>query len=112
MAARLLSVRPGSVAGTGYSSLARLATFDVAALKIDRSFVSAMTSGGSDAAIVKAVVALAHELGLFVVAEGVERGEQLQVLRTLGCDSAQGFLLGRPAPAGACVDQVRAGSGT
>ncbi len=94
--------------GTGYSSLARLATFDVSALKIDRSFVAAMTCGETDGAIVKAVVALAHELDLFVVAEGVERIEQLRALDALGCDSSQGFLLGRPALAGDAAFEVDA----
>ncbi len=98
--------------GTGYSSLARLANFDVSALKIDRSFVASMTSSGTDGAIVKAVVALAHELGLRVVAEGVERCEQLDVLRSLGCDLAQGFLLGRPTSADDPALAVESGSGT
>ena len=89
--------------GTGYSSLAYLRRFPVESLKIDRSFVDGLGSEAGDTSIVQAVVNLAHTLGLAAVAEGVETAEQLQVLRTLGCDLAQGFLLGRPVP----PDQIR-----
>jgi diguanylate cyclase (GGDEF)-like protein/PAS domain S-box-containing protein len=83
--------------GTGYSSLAYLTRFQVHELKIDRSFVDGMGRDKSDAIIVASVVALAHTLGLDVVAEGVETAEQLDVLRSLSCDAAQGYHLGRPA---------------
>jgi len=83
--------------GTGYSSLAYLTRFAVHELKIDRSFVDGMSRDPNDAAIVASVVALAHTLGLDVVAEGVETPAQLEILRDLGCDAAQGYYLSRPA---------------
>ena len=82
--------------GTGYSSLSYLKRFPLDALKIDRSFVSGVEEDADSAAIVEAVVRMAQTLGLLVVAEGVETTRQLEVLRALGCDRAQGFLLGRP----------------
>ncbi len=82
--------------GTGYSSLAYLRRFPVESLKIDRSFVDGLGNEAGDTSIVQAVVNLAHTLGLAAVAEGVETAQQLQVLRTLGCDLAQGYLLGKP----------------
>jgi EAL domain-containing protein (putative c-di-GMP-specific phosphodiesterase class I) len=85
--------------GTGYSSLAFLQRVAVNEIKIDRSFVSAMTSSESDAAIVRATIELAHGLGVRVVAEGVETLEHVLALRQLGCDVAQGWHYGKPAPA-------------
>ncbi len=85
--------------GTGYSSLARLYHYPVDVLKIDRSFVRDLTGPSSSRPIVDAVVHLAHALGAITIAEGVERPEQIPVLRDLGCDRASGFLLGRPVPA-------------
>jgi diguanylate cyclase (GGDEF)-like protein/PAS domain S-box-containing protein len=86
--------------GTGYSSLAALHRFPVDALKIDRSFVASITgkAGGSDV-IVRSTVALAHSLGLHVIAEGIETASQLRRLRTLGCEYGQGFLFGAPLSA-------------
>ena len=84
--------------GTGYSSLARLLDLPVRRLKIDRSFVERLDDGSGDP-IVSAIVAMAHSLGLDVVAEGVETQAQLTSLRRFGCDQVQGFLLARPAPA-------------
>ncbi|HWF35125.1 MAG TPA: EAL domain-containing protein, partial [Solirubrobacteraceae bacterium] len=83
--------------GTGYSSLAALHRFPVDALKIDRSFVASIggRDGGSDV-IVRSTVALAHSLGLHVIAEGIEDSTQLQRLRTLGCEYGQGFLFSPP----------------
>jgi EAL domain-containing protein (putative c-di-GMP-specific phosphodiesterase class I) len=85
--------------GTGYTSLAHLKTIPIAELKIDRSFVGAMTTDIGSAHIVRGVVALGHNLGLSMVAEGVEDDETLVALEELSCDVAQGFLLARPMPA-------------
>jgi EAL domain-containing protein (putative c-di-GMP-specific phosphodiesterase class I) len=84
--------------GTGYSSLSYLSRFPVDLLKVDRSFVRGLGVDPTDTAIVRAVVTLAHNLGLRAVGEGVERTEHLDALRALDCDLAQGFLLGRPQP--------------
>jgi len=85
--------------GTGYSSLSYLKRLPIDAIKIDRSFVSGLHERRDDAAICAAILAMAHELGLKVVAEGVELEEQYEFLKRHGCDFAQGFLLGRPMPA-------------
>jgi diguanylate cyclase (GGDEF)-like protein/PAS domain S-box-containing protein len=85
--------------GTGYSSLAYLHKLPVTELKIDRSFVSPLGRGREHDSLVVAIVGLAEALGLAVVAEGVETAEQAEMLRTLGCAFAQGYLFGRPQPA-------------
>jgi EAL domain-containing protein (putative c-di-GMP-specific phosphodiesterase class I) len=85
--------------GTGYSSMSYLKRFPVESLKVDRSFIDGLGREPEDTAICTAVVSLAHALGLRAVAEGVETPEQLAELRTLGCELAQGYLFGRPAPA-------------
>jgi predicted signal transduction protein with EAL and GGDEF domain/FixJ family two-component response regulator len=85
--------------GTGYSSMNYLKRFDVRALKIDRSFISGLPQDSENAAITRAIIAMAHGLKMVVVAEGVETGEQLVMLEEYGCDLVQGFYLGRPAPA-------------
>jgi diguanylate cyclase (GGDEF)-like protein len=85
--------------GTGYSSLAYLHRFPVDTLKIDRGFVRQIGDGGNGAAIVGAIIGLAHKLSIEVVAEGVETEQQLEFLRNEGCDLIQGYLLGKPEPA-------------
>ncbi|MCI2239387.1 EAL domain-containing protein [Kineococcus sp. TRM81007] len=87
--------------GTGYSSLAYLRYLPVQQLKVDRSFVSGAVPGSRDVALVAAVCGLAQEFGMTCVAEGVERAEELAMLAEIGCDSAQGFHIGRPEPAAA-----------
>jgi diguanylate cyclase (GGDEF)-like protein/PAS domain S-box-containing protein len=82
--------------GTGYSSLSRLQRFPVDTLKIDRAFVSHMDSDQETHEIVRIIVMLAHNLGLKVVAEGVETQAQLELLRQVGCERAQGYLFSRP----------------
>src|SRR5262249_49256895 len=85
--------------GTGYSSMTYLKRFPVEALKGDRSFIDGLGREPEATAICTAVVSLAHALGMRAVAEGVETPQQLASLRTLGCELAQGYLFGRPAPA-------------
>jgi diguanylate cyclase len=85
--------------GTGYSSLTYLKRFPVDCIKVDQSFVAGVAADAYDAAIVKSVVDLAHAVGLTVVAEGVETPAQLDGLRRLGCDQAQGYLFDKPRPA-------------
>jgi len=84
--------------GTGYSSLAYLKRLPVNELKIDRSFVMAMESDLDDAKIVRSTIELAHNLGLSVVAEGVETGKAWKLLAELGCDEGQGYFISRPMP--------------
>jgi diguanylate cyclase len=85
--------------GAGYSSLGYLKRLPVDVLKIDRSFVMNMSSDENDAVIVRSTIDLGHNLGLRVVAEGVEDELAMQTLGELDCDIAQGYYLGRPAPA-------------
>ena len=85
--------------GTGQSTLSYLKRFPLDELKIDRSFVQQSHRNHADAVLVRSTVELAHELGLKVVAEGVEETECLSYLRSIGCDMAQGYLISRPEPA-------------
>jgi predicted signal transduction protein with EAL and GGDEF domain len=94
--------------GTGYSSMSQLKHFPVNRLKIDRSFVREITSSPEDAAITTAILRMARSLRVGVVAEGVERLEQLEFLRDRGCDQVQGYFVSRPAPAEALAGFARA----
>jgi len=84
--------------GTGYSSLQYMRELPIGVVKIDRSFISAIGRSSRDEAIIRSVVDLAHTLGLTVTAEGVESELQLEFVSEVGCDMAQGFLFGEPAP--------------
>ncbi len=85
--------------GTGYSSMAYLKKLLAAKIKIDKSFIADMSRDDNDAVIVRSAIELGHNLGLRVVAEGVEDSDTLALLKTLGCDSVQGYYLSRPVPA-------------
>ncbi|MBA4142062.1 MAG: EAL domain-containing protein [Nitrosospira sp.] len=85
--------------GTGYSSLVYVKRFPIDVLKIDRAFISEITTNAADAAITTAIIAMAHSLDVKVVAEGVETVEQLDFLRERGCDEIQGYYFARPLPA-------------
>ena len=93
--------------GTGYSSLASLNRLPISTLKIDRVFTKDVDWDRASRAVASAIISLAAELGLDVVAEGVETREQLNVLRTLKCTVVQGFLTGRPVPADEAVELLR-----
>ena len=93
--------------GTGYSSLAQLRRLPIDEVKIDKSFVDGLGGDAEDTAIVAAVISLAHALDRDVVAEGVETLEQLENLRALGCESAQGYYLARPVPASDVAELLR-----
>jgi EAL domain-containing protein (putative c-di-GMP-specific phosphodiesterase class I) len=85
--------------GTGHSSLLYLQGLPIDRLKVDRTFVSGLDAGGHDGTVIRTVVDLAHRLGITVVAEGVETTAELRAVGAIGCDEAQGLLLGRPVPA-------------
>jgi diguanylate cyclase (GGDEF)-like protein/PAS domain S-box-containing protein len=84
--------------GTGYSSLSCLKRFPIRRLKLDPSSVRGIGTSDADAALARAVIAMAHGLGVSVIAEGIETMDQLSMLRSYGCDEGQGYLLGRPVP--------------
>lgn len=90
--------------GTGYSSLTSLFNLKVDVIKVDRSFVSTFSSDKKSKAIVQAVIAMGLELGLVVVAEGVEKEEQAEILEKMGCVLAQGYLFSRPKPVSELLD--------
>jgi EAL domain-containing protein (putative c-di-GMP-specific phosphodiesterase class I) len=89
--------------GTGYSSLAYLKQWPLSCLKLDRSFVMDIEHDANDAAISAATIQLAHNLGLAVVAEGLESAAQLKFLRGLECDMVQGYYISRPLAAADCA---------
>jgi EAL domain-containing protein (putative c-di-GMP-specific phosphodiesterase class I) len=92
--------------GSGYSSLGYLNRLAVNDLKIDKSFVLNMIEDAGDAVIVQSTIDLAHNLGLQVVAEGVETQQAYDRLRSMGCDTAQGYFISRPMPGGELVEWV------
>jgi EAL domain-containing protein (putative c-di-GMP-specific phosphodiesterase class I) len=92
--------------GTGYSSLSYLRRLPLDKLKIDRAFIRDVVANRDDAAIVRAIVSLAHNLRLKVIAEGVETPDQLAFLRELGCDQYQGFHYSVPVPNSVFVDML------
>jgi EAL domain-containing protein (putative c-di-GMP-specific phosphodiesterase class I) len=96
--------------GTGYSSLSYLKRFPVDVIKIDRSIVEGLERDSADAAIVSAVITMAHALGLEAVAEGVETSEEFAKLRTLGCDIGQGYYWWKPRPGEAAATLMAAES--
>jgi EAL domain-containing protein (putative c-di-GMP-specific phosphodiesterase class I)/CHASE2 domain-containing sensor protein len=93
--------------GTGQSSLSYLQKMPATELKIDRSFIAAMAAGPRDRILVRSTIAMAHELGMAVVAEGVEDEACLDLLRGMGCAQAQGYWISRPVPAGAVAGFAR-----
>jgi EAL domain-containing protein (putative c-di-GMP-specific phosphodiesterase class I) len=92
--------------GTGYSSLAYLTHFPCYCLKIDKSFVDNITTDENSVRVVRAIIHLAHGLGMVALAEGVETPEQLAQLQDMGCDQVQGYLLGKPMPQAALRDVI------
>jgi diguanylate cyclase (GGDEF)-like protein/PAS domain S-box-containing protein len=94
--------------GTGYASLSNLQRFSVDAIKVDRAFVERVAEGGVPAALAAAVLSFGRSLGLRTVAEGVETADQMQLLRSLGCDDAQGFLFTQPLDADRMEAMLRA----
>ena len=94
--------------GIGYSSLSALKSLPVARLKIDRSFISNLTSDADDQNIARAVISLGQKLNMRVIAEGVETAEQLAFLRENHCDEVQGYYFSRPVPATDLADLLRA----
>jgi len=90
--------------GTGYSSLNYLRRYPVHTVKLDRSFLDEVPQNDSAGALVESVITMAHTLGKRVTAEGVESAEQLDFLRTRGCEAAQGFFLARPMSAAALTE--------
>jgi diguanylate cyclase (GGDEF)-like protein len=93
--------------GTGYSSMNYLKRFDVRALKIDKSFICGLPQDSENAAITRAIIAMAHGLKMIVVAEGVETDEQLVLLEEYGCDLVQGYYLGHPSPQDAITQMLQ-----
>ena len=97
--------------GTGYSSLAYLKYLPLSTLKIDRSFLSGTVPDKQDELIISAIIAMAHSMGLAVVAEGVENTAQKVFLAGLGCDEMQGYLVSKPVPQDAVLALLRKHNG-
>ena len=93
--------------GTGFSSLSYLRCFGFDELKIDRSFVTDLNKDRQSMAIVRTIVSLAHELGMRVIAEGIETEEQAKLVMAAGCSRGQGFLFGKPRPMTAILSQMQ-----
>jgi EAL domain-containing protein (putative c-di-GMP-specific phosphodiesterase class I) len=90
--------------GTGYAMMQQFKNIPATELKIDKSFVQEMMGNDRDRIMVQKTIEMGHELGMRVIAEGVETQEQLDILRSSGCDIAQGYLFSRPIPAGEMVN--------
>jgi diguanylate cyclase (GGDEF)-like protein/PAS domain S-box-containing protein len=97
--------------GTGHSSLSYLRRLPITALKVDRSFINDISSNADDAAIAATIIAMGHQLGLTIVAEGIETAEQLDFLRRHNCDEAQGFHFARPMPVAELEARFRSADG-
>ncbi|QSA95533.1 bifunctional diguanylate cyclase/phosphodiesterase [Methylococcus sp. EFPC2] len=95
--------------GSGYSALSNLKKFDVNYLKIDRAFIGGLASDSEERVLCEAIIAMAHKLGLQVIAKGVETPEQRDLLQTAGCDYGQGYLFARPVPADEFESLLQAG---
>jgi EAL domain-containing protein (putative c-di-GMP-specific phosphodiesterase class I) len=93
--------------GTGYSSLSYLLSYPFTKIKIDKSFVLNMREAANSRLVIAAIVNLGRSLGLTVTAEGIEEQEDLDLLRSLGCEQGQGYLIGRAAPSEALVPAER-----
>jgi EAL domain-containing protein (putative c-di-GMP-specific phosphodiesterase class I) len=93
--------------GTGYAMMQQLKVIPATELKIDRSFISDMHRNERDRVIVQKTIEMGHELGIHIIAEGVESTEQLDFLQLKGCDSAQGYLFSRPLPPNEMVSWLR-----
>jgi EAL domain-containing protein (putative c-di-GMP-specific phosphodiesterase class I) len=96
--------------GTGFSSFVHLNSLPIALLKVDKSFVGGMEEREENRKLVHAMINLAHNLNLEVVAEGVETAEQLDLLRGFGCDQVQGYLISKPLPLADLVEYLTYGS--
>jgi EAL domain-containing protein (putative c-di-GMP-specific phosphodiesterase class I) len=94
--------------GTGFASLTHLRDFPVDTIKIDRSFIDQLGQGHNTTVIVNAMVGLAHNLSMNIVAEGVETQTQAEFLRAISCDEAQGYFFGRPAPSTLATQRLNA----
>lgn len=94
--------------GVGYSSLAYLTSFSLDFLKMDKAFLEGFEKDGARQSVVRAIIGVAHSLGMEVVAEGIETQEQLDLLKDLGCDYGQGYFFSRPLPAEQLVDYLKA----